>query len=297
MDERQGHDAPSSSAIPPHGQPVAGVPELQPAPLTPEAVRAGLTTRCYGRGEIGYAPEMDSTNTQLKRAAQAAALPAGSLALCDRQTQGRGRMQRAWEDPDAGQSLTCSLLLRPKLEPRQLALVTLATAVAAAETLAALGFDAGIKWPNDIVISRRKCVGILCELVTDPAGETCVVVGTGFNVNQRAFAQSIAHKATSLWLEGGREIDRCTLLCQYLEQLERAMEALEARGLAGILPGYEARSVTLGQRVQVVGTAETFVGIARRVDENGALWVQDDQGALRRVLSADVSVRGVMGYV
>ena len=265
--------------------------------LPPGYIRRELTTRCFGRGEILYAPEMDSTNTTLKRAAAQRALRGGTLCVCDRQTAGRGRLQREWVDPVAGESLTCSLLLRPSLTPQQMPLVTLATAVAAAEAIAAWGLSPGIKWPNDVVLGGRKCVGILCETVTDPGGERCVVVGAGFNLNQRAYTGELAEKATSLRMALGEPVDRRAFLSRYLLHMERVMDALEATGMAGILPGYESRSVTLGRTVRVTGAGESFTGIAEHLDAEGALHVRDGAGNLRRVLSGDVSVRGVMGYV
>lgn len=265
--------------------------------LLPGYIRMELQTSRMGRGELLYAAEMGSTNTELKQAALTRDLPEGSLAICDRQTAGKGRLQRVWETPEAGTALPSSLLLTPKLPPEQVQLVTLAVAIAAAAAIADFGFEPGIKWPNDVVIKGRKCVGILCEMAADRNGVRFVIAGAGFNVNQRAFPEKLSHKATSLWLEGGREIDRRALLCRYLLHMERAMDTLESAGFAGLLPEYKARSVTLGHRVQVIGATETFVGDAERIDDAGALFVRDDQGALRRVLSADVSVRGVMGYV
>ena len=265
--------------------------------LLPVYIRWQLTTRHFGRGDILYAPEMESTNTALKRAAAEKPLPDGTLAVCDRQTAGRGRLQREWADPVAGESLTCSLLLRPRLSPEQVPLVTLATAVAAGEAIAEWGLAPGIKWPNDVVLDGRKCVGILCEAVTDPDGEMCVVVGAGFNLNQQVFSGELAEKATSLRITLGEPVDRRTFLSRYLFQMERAMDALEVKGFAGIQPQYAGRSVTLGRTVQVIGAKETFTGMAEHIDAEGALHVRDGAGILRRVLSGDVSVRGVMGYV
>jgi len=265
--------------------------------LLPGYIRIELQTRCFGRGKILYASEMGSTNTELKQAVVMQDMPEGSLALCDRQTAGKGRLQRVWETPEAGTALPSSLLLAPKLPPEQIQLVTLAAAVAAAAAIADFGLTPGIKWPNDVVIGGRKCVGILCEMVTDRNGVRFVIAGAGFNVNQCAFPDALSHKATSLKMECGHEIDRRTLLCRYLWHMERAMDRLESTGLAGLLPEYSARSVTLGHRVQVINATETFEGVGESMDNVGALFVRDDQGVLRRVLSADVSVRGVMGYV
>jgi len=265
--------------------------------LLPGYIRMGLRTNRIGQAPIFYAPEMGSTNMVLKQLAMQRALPEGSLAVCDRQIAGKGRLQRVWEMPEAGVALPVSILLTPKLPPQQLPLVTLAVAVAAAAAIEAAGLTPGVKWPNDVVIHGRKCVGILCEMGLDASGDSFIVAGAGFNVNQHAFTGELAQKATSLAIEAGHSVDRLALLQAYMQHLERVMDALERLGPDGLMPEYEARSVTLRHRVQVIGATEVFEGLATRVDETGALYVQDDQGTLRRVLSGDVSVRGVMGYV
>lgn len=288
----------------------------KPDSLLPGYVALGLGTRWAGRGEILYQPQMTSTNAVLKaRAYEGAAR--GSLALCQEQTQGKGRLGRGW-DAARGENLLHSLLLCPALPTEQAQLCTLAAAVAmagAAEEMAP-GLTVGIKWPNDLVIRGRKCAGILSELSADMDGIRFLVMGVGVNVNQRHFAGELADKATSLWLErerlagqeAGQEpgkdsqvqsyppLDRRTLLQAYLRRVEQAMGALEQRGLAGILPEYERRSVTLGAKVQVLGPREAFTGTAQALDETGALWIVEETGERRRVLSGDVSVRGVMGY-
>ncbi|MCE5342482.1 MAG: biotin--[acetyl-CoA-carboxylase] ligase [Eubacteriales bacterium] len=272
------------------------VPE--PGSLLPGDILWELRTGRMGRGAILYAPQMGSTNTELKKAAAVKVLAEGSLAVCDRQTHGKGRLQRAWADADAAESLACSLLLRPKLPPERTPLYTLVVAVAAAEAIyETTGLATGIKWPNDVVIGSRKCVGILCEAAADPEGRRFVVAGAGFNVNQQTFTGELAAKATSLFIESGHTHDRRTLLCHYLRHMERVTDVLEKDGLAGLYTAYAARSITLGRRVRVESAAETFTGKAERIDDTGALWVRTDDGAQQRVLSGDVSVRGVMGYV
>lgn len=271
--------------------------------LLPAYVSKALTTEWAGCGELFYAREMTSTNVTLKDAARAGA-PKGSLALCELQTQGRGRMQRVWESGE-GESLMQSLLLCPKLSIEHAPLCTLAAAVAIAQAIedTCPTLHAHIKWPNDIIIGGRKCVGILSELSADMDGIDWMIMGVGVNVNQRGFADALEDTATSLWLEQAKlspkeaSIDRSRLLCAYLLRMEQAMEAIERSGLEGILEAYTARSATLGRCVRVIGATMEFVGTAEAVDQTGALMVRDQQGELCRVLSGDVSVRGVMGYV
>ncbi|MEG2187158.1 MAG: biotin--[acetyl-CoA-carboxylase] ligase [Clostridia bacterium] len=270
--------------------------------LLPGYIAAELTTRQLGRGEMLYAREMDSTNTRMKELGRAGA-PQGSLALCERQTAGRGRLGRAWETP-MGEALMQSLLLRPQLSTEQAQLCTLAAAVAMAQAIHDLCpmLEAGIKWPNDLVINGKKCVGILSELSANMDGIEFVVLGAGVNVNQERFEGELAQKATSLLLEvrktnpSALPLDRRALLLGYLQHMENALEALEQHGLQGILAEYIKRSVTLGSRVHVLGTHTDFAGTARAIDDTGALLVEDEQGKQQRVLSGDVSVRGLMGY-
>lgn len=270
--------------------------------LLPGYIQKELTTRWAGRGEIVYARELDSTNTRAKQMAREGA-PHGSLALCEQQTKGRGRLQRVWET-NAGEALMQTLVLRPNIPTEQAQLCTLAAAVATVQAISDVcpQLSAGIKWPNDVVLNGKKCVGILSELSADPDGLQFIVPGVGINVNQLGFSGELQDKATSLLMELRKTeptagpMCRRKLLCAYLSRMEAAIDALQREGLSGILPAYLEHSVTLGQTVRVVGVNETFVGTALRLDETGALIVQDETGAHRRVLSGDVSVRGLMGY-
>ncbi|MDD3334451.1 MAG: biotin--[acetyl-CoA-carboxylase] ligase [Eubacteriales bacterium] len=271
--------------------------------LLPGYIDKELKTCWAGRGVIEYRAELTSTNTRLRELARENA-PHGSVVVCDLQTGGKGRLGRAWQ-VERGEALTFSLLLRPQLPAERAQLCTLAMAVAVSQAIQDLcpSLHPGIKWPNDVVLDGRKCVGILSELSANPDGVEYVVTGAGVNLNQLAFEGDLTQKATSLRMElkqlHGDEtlLSRRRLLCLCLERMEQAMDALVGAGLSGILPDYLNRSVTLGAQVQVTGTGYQFVGMAESLDETGALLVRDEQGELRRVLSGDVSVRGLMGYV
>ena len=261
--------------------------------LEPALWASALTTRSLGHGENRCLAEVDSTNTEAKRMAIAGA-PHGSLCVSELQTAGKGRLGRVWSAP-AGKGLWVSVLLRPNLKPEQAPLITLCVAMAMARAVEeTAGLDARIKWPNDLVYAGRKLCGILLEISADPDSIEYVVAGAGVNVRTGAYPPDIAHKAAALEEFGPPPLRR-TLLVHYLAALEEVLDRLEREGFQGIAEEYQARSCTLGQQVQVSGAVE-LTGVARAIDETGALLVEAD-GTLHRVLSGDVSVRGVMGYV
>jgi len=264
--------------------------------LEPAFVQNGLNTNWAGQPPMLYDKSMTSTNTVLKQAAENGAAH-GTAALCEEQTAGKGRRGRVWVSP-MGQGLWVSLLIRPKLSPANAQLITFAAAIAMAEALEKeTGLSVGIKWPNDLVVSGKKICGILLELSGDVESIAYVVVGTGLNAGSKAYPPELCDRATSLEDALGHKVSRAAIFRSYLQAIEKYMELLEARGLAGIWEAYERKSCTIGRTVKVEGSEENFQGIADGLDENGALLVKLEDGSIRRVLAGDVSVRGVMGYV
>jgi len=274
-------------SVPRQGYRLVSCPDSLMAPV----VLGGLDTQWAGR-EIVYFPETDSTNRRARMLAQEGAAH-GTLVLADSQTAGRGRRGRGWISP-AGEGIFMSLLLRPNVHPSQVAKLSLLTALAVAEAICAeTGLDARIKWPNDIVIAGRKVCGLLLEMTADESAVYDVVAGVGINVHQKEFDAEIAHTASSLDLLAGKTFSRAALVRAFLSAFEEAMALADEEMMAQ----YVARSATLGQRVQVIGLTGTFTGVAKGVTDSGSLLVEDEEGAVREVLAADVSVRGIMGYV
>ena len=245
-------------------------------------------------GQIVYLESVDSTNRFAREMAKVGAAD-GTLVVANEQTGGRGRRGRGWISP-AGEGIFMSLILRPDIALEDTAKLSLVTALAVANAIErATGLDARIKWPNDIVCGGRKVRGMLLEMDVADGKLESVVAGIGINVHQMQFPEEIQNTAASLDLLLGRRISRKEVIYAVLAAFDEAMAL--SKDDARFMQAYRERSATLGQRVQVIATNETFVGTAVDLTQSGTLIVEDEEGQRRKVLAADVSVRGLMGYV
>lgn len=211
------------------------------------------------RGRFGepylYEPECESTQLLLL----GSGLPEGAVAVTDRQTGGRGRLGRRWEAP-AGSSLLVSVLLHPPPE-RARPELSLVAALAAAETVeSATSLSAQVKWPNDVMLNRRKVAGILSEL-----SEGTVVVGIGMNVNQRReeLPADTPTEAGSLRTLTGVTYERAALLGSLLDRLERDYGTWLDGGVSALYGEIGARDFLRGRRITVDGEPATALQIVR----------------------------------
>ena len=264
-------------------------------PLVAE-VEALLGTHHLGRPIEGHLSAASTNTLAAQRAAEEVA--EGYTILAEHQTAGRGRLGRAWT-AQAGQNLTFSLVLRPALPPSRLGLVTLAAAVAVAETLDAFvaPLAVAVKWPNDLLLHGRKCCGMLLESVfpQTPEAAPAVVLGIGLNVNQDAFAPEIETRATSLLLETGRPVPRAPLLARLLLRLEAVYASLFEDDGVAVRAAYEARMFGLNQTVTLRQTDErtSVQGIARGISPEGALRLQTEKG-LRLFHAGEVTTQPLL---
>ena len=244
---------------------------------------------------VPFARETDSTNLWIKRLAKEGASE-GTLALAEFQSAGRGRLGRSWEVPE-GTSVMMSILLRPKFEPQYAPTLTLVMGMAVAKAVKNLGFDVSIKWPNDVVVSHKKICGILTEMGVRDGKIDYAVIGVGINVNIREFPEEMADKATSLYLESGREFDRSQIPGLVMEAFEKYYEKFAATcDLSGLKEEYESILANYNQPVRVLAK-EPYEGVARGITDGGELLVEKTDGTIATVSAGEVSVRGLYSYV
>ena len=244
---------------------------------------------------VHFARKTDSTNLWIKRLAKEGA-PEGTLALAEFQSAGRGRLGRSWEVPE-GTSVMMSILLRPKFEPQYAPMLTLVMGMAVAKAVKKFGFDVSIKWPNDVVVSHKKICGILTEMGVRDGKIDYAVIGVGINVNIREFPEEMADKATSLYLESGREFDRSQIPGLVMEAFEEYYEKFAATcDLSGLKEEYESILANYNQPVRVLAK-EPYEGVARGITDGGELLVEKTDGTIVAVSAGEVSVRGLYSYV
>ena len=244
---------------------------------------------------VHFARETDSTNLWIKRLAKEGASE-GTLALAEFQSAGRGRLGRSWEVPE-GTSVMMSILLRPKFEPQYAPTLTLVMGMAVAKAVKNLGFDVSIKWPNDVVVSHKKICGILTEMGVRDGKIDYAVIGVGINVNIKEFPEEMADKATSLYLESGKEFDRSQIPGLVMEAFEKYYEKFAATcDLSGLKEEYESILANYNQPVRVLAK-EPYEGVARGITDGGELLVEKTDGTIVAVSAGEVSVRGLYSYV
>ena len=244
---------------------------------------------------VHFARETDSTNLWIKRLAKEGA-PEGTLALAEFQSAGRGRLGRSWEVPE-GTSVMMSILLRPKFEPQYAPMLTLVMGMAVAKAVKKLSFDVSIKWPNDVVVSHKKICGILTEMGVRDGKIDYAVIGVGINVNIKEFPEEMVDKATSLYLESGKEFDRSQIPGLVMEAFEEYYEKFAATcDLSGLKEEYESILANYNQPVRVLAK-EPYEGVARGITDGGELLVEKTDGTIVAVSAGEVSVRGLYSYV
>jgi BirA family biotin operon repressor/biotin-[acetyl-CoA-carboxylase] ligase len=244
-------------------------------------------------GPVAVIPSTGSTNADAVDQVQEGA-PEGFTIVADEQTDGRGRLGRAWSSP-YGAGIAMSVVLRPLVPEAAWGWIPLLTGVAVVEALGQQGVAARLKWPNDVVVDvdardgspgPRKLGGLLAER-SGPA----VVVGIGVNVDLTA-EEAPVPRATSTRLEGA-EVGREQLVVDVLVALRRQYLLWQLAGgdpeRSGLLEAYRSACLSLGTRVRVLlPGGDELLGTALDVDSSGRLLVRGDDGAERALSAGDV---------
>ena len=218
---------------------------------------------------VHISDSIDSTNAQALRLVETGCV-APFLVLAEQQTAGRGRRGRKWVSPFA-QNVYYSLVLRVEGGLRQLEGLSLVVGLAVMQALRAVGVkDVALKWPNDVLVGKKKIAGILLELVGDPADICHVVLGIGINVNMQKSAE-IDQQWTSVGIEKGASVDRNYLVAQLGLHLKDYLGRHKAFGFSALQEEWEQNHLWQGKAVSLIAGVHQIDGIVLGVDHQGAL--------------------------
>ncbi|MCH5299298.1 MAG: biotin--[acetyl-CoA-carboxylase] ligase [Ruminococcus sp.] len=262
-----------------------------PSFLCEEAVKLFLNTKLIGKS-LTVLDSVTSTNDYIKKLGSEGA-EAGTVVLAREQTAGKGRLGRVWQTKkDDGIAL--SVLLRPELAPSEISSITPLSGLAVCRAVNDFCMlDSRIKWPNDIIIGRKKLVGILTEMSAEFDKVDYTVTGIGINVEHTTFPDEISHKATSILLETGRHIDQNKFVATVLGYLEQEL-VLNRYILSGeALADYQSLCATIGRQVTFTRGNRQISGMAVSISQGGELEVMLSNGTIATVNSGEVTVQGI----
>jgi BirA family biotin operon repressor/biotin-[acetyl-CoA-carboxylase] ligase len=233
-------------------------------------------------------PSLDSTNSALQRLPMAQ--QHGAVILAEQQTSGRGRRGRQWHSP-FGKNLYLSLGWRFEKPLSELGCLPLVVALSTARALTRAGLNGQrIKWPNDILLDGRKLCGCLVEMQTNPQGACHVVVGVGINVHMPA--SEADGEIDQPWTDLHSRLPECSrnrLAALLLEELFEHLDLFNENGFPPFRKYWQQMDGLKGQTIDVFAGKQKHRGIARGIDDSGALLLDTGKEVLS-LHSAEVSL-------
>ena len=232
-----------------------------------------------------------STN-QLLMQSQTSGSIHGRVVLAEVQTAGRGRLGRQWQSPFA-QQLALSIGWQFNGGVAALEGLSLVVGIAVMDALQALAVSgAGLKWPNDVLLTGKKLAGVLLELSGDATGPCQVVIGIGVNVHLQD-CDAIDQPWTSL-TASGYKLERNILAAELLLALSQRLEQFSDNGFADLQAQWQQHHVYQHQQVNILGLRQPQAGICLGVDSKGALLLDID-GEVKAFNGGEVSLRPHVG--
>lgn len=257
--------------------------------IEPFEIERNLSTK-YIAHNIHFYQEVTSTNDIAKKFVENNA-PEGTVIIAEQQTAGRSRSKSDWASPEGGIWMT--MILKPEVSLLEASKLTIVTGVAIAKTLHDnFNIDAGIKWPNDIMIGNKKICGILTEAVTDYDDLKAILIGIGIDVNfnQSDLPENLHDIATTINEESAEEIKRAEIMKVFFSIFEEFYEQFKEGKFKHIIGEWRRLSSTTGNRVKVYKDGKAMIADAVGIDNQGALIVELDDGSLEKIISGECKI-------
>jgi BirA family biotin operon repressor/biotin-[acetyl-CoA-carboxylase] ligase len=268
-------------------------PEIPPvADLDPALVQNLEKNRNRNRigNQFHFFTSVDSTNDIAKKYAQQGG-QAGAVFIAEEQTRGHGRMGRNWLS-SPGKGIWMSLLLVPNRHDFALTLLNFVASLAVARTLEKKipGVPVELKWPNDVLIDKKKVSGILVETSFQNTTLEFIVVGLGINVYHQPndFPEDLKEKATSLQMVSDRPLSRIELIATFLNEFEPLYDLLQSGKIDTILDDWKDHNHQLGKQIIIYQNSNQMNGVVLDFDEKGGIVIQNRQNEIIHVVSGSL---------
>ncbi|MCY6354313.1 biotin--[acetyl-CoA-carboxylase] ligase [Clostridium sp. ZS2-4] len=265
--------------------------------LTYEEIKNNLNTKYIGNNIIHF-DSVDSTNNEAKKLAREG-VKEGTVVIAEEQTMGRGRLGRNWTSPKY-KGIWMSIILRPDIDPMKVSKVTQIGAAAVVMAAKDMGIEALIKWSNDIVMNGKKVCGILTEMSGELTKVNYVIMGIGINVNieKEEFSEAIKDVASSLKIEKGQYVKRKELVSKVLNNFENLYDEFINEGkIDKSIEICRKKSILIGKQVRIIERKKETKAKVLDLSKDGKLIVQYEDGKVEEIISGEISVRGMNGYV
>jgi len=242
------------------------------------------------QGNVSVIPVIDSTNQYLLERMQE--MQSGAACIAEYQQAGRGRRGRQWFSP-FGANLYMSMYWRLEQGPAAAMGLSLVIGIIMAETLRSLGADdVRVKWPNDIYLNDRKLAGILVELTGKTGDAAQIVIGAGINLAMRTADASQINQGWINLQEAGVTVNRNELAARLINSLREALPLFEQEGLTPFVARWAALDNFINRPVKLLIGEREVHGIARGVDSQGGLLLEQD-GVIKAWVGGEISLRPV----
>ena len=260
--------------------------------LLPWEIVDGLKTKIVGK-KVYYFDTIDSTQNYAVEISKKKN-ENGSVVISQRQTAGRGRMNRKWVTVKGG--LSMSIILHPKFDTSVSTLFPMAASLALATAIQkTINMKPNVKWPNDVVIKGKKVAGMIVDASIQSNLIESMVLGVGINfkVDTKHLESQLKGTKNFYGVASLLKIDDTTnplkIVQNFFSELEKIIVLLDQGETSKIIQRWEKISSTIGKKVSVKTNDGIITGLAKKINSDGSLNIVKN-GKIQRLLVGDISI-------
>ena len=260
--------------------------------LLPWEIIRDLKTENIGK-RVYYFEELDSTQNFAQQIA-ADKKENGTIVIAEKQTSGRGRLDRKWTSPKGG--IWFSLIIHPKFDVSSSTLIPILSAVALSKSIKKiLGVETEVKWPNDIILNGKKVAGILVDASVQANNIDYLILGIGinFDIDTKKLEKRLSKTPNFYGVDSLRGNNNKTppkiLLKEFLFQFEKNLSSLDKGEKAKIVKEWTKKAAGIGRKITINTSSGKISGISQGIDTDGALKIKTRK-KIERVLVGDVDL-------